>query len=100
MAPKADYPRSEDDEEEEDGAVEGDESKTAGDITTQTAETGEEGDRSVQVEKQAKKRSKNDSMELPEYSTDELRTVDKEMLNAEITQLEGMSATRNREVFC
>jgi hypothetical protein len=39
-------------------------------------------------------------MELPEYSTDELRTVDKEMLNAEITQLEGMSATRNREVFC
>lgn len=28
-------------------------------------------------------------MELVEYSPDELRSVDKEMLNAEITQLEG-----------
>lgn len=39
-------------------------------------------------------------MELPEYSTDELRTVDKEMLNAEITQLEGMSVIWIRETTC
>jgi len=37
------------------------------------------------------KKSKNDSFELVEYSPDELRSVDKEMLNAEITQLEGRS---------
>ena len=44
-----------------------------------------------------KKRSA-DSMELVEYSPDELQTVDKELLNAEITQLEGapgISVTRD-----
>jgi len=39
--------------------------------------------------KAAKKKSGKTSMELVEYSPDELRDVDKEMLSAEITQLEG-----------
>lgn len=38
------------------------------------------------------KQNKGDSMELVEYSPDELAAVDKDMLNAEITQLEGKSA--------
>lgn len=36
-------------------------------------------------------KSRNEPLELAEYSPDELRSVDKEMLNAEITQLEGQS---------
>lgn len=36
-----------------------------------------------------RKKRKGDSMELVEYSADELRSVDKDLLNAEITQLEG-----------
>ena len=35
-------------------------------------------------------------MELVEYSPDELRAVDKEMLNAEISQLEGESLCGRR----
>jgi len=69
--------RSEEDEEEEE-AVEREKSSPAA-----QAEQG------VEVsEDQPRKRNKN---ELVEYSPDELRSVDKEMLNAEITQLEGMS---------
>lgn len=44
--------------------------------------------------KAAKKKSSKNSMELDEYSPDELRGVDKEMLSAEITQLEGELARR------
>lgn len=36
-----------------------------------------------------RRRRKNETFELVEYSSDELAGVDKEMLNAEITQLEG-----------
>lgn len=45
-----------------------------------------------EVVQKNKKKPSNDSMELVEYSPDELRAVDKEMLNAEITQLEGEPA--------
>lgn len=38
--------------------------------------------------KPAKKSAKNDSLELPEYSPDELADVDKDMLTGEITALE------------
>jgi len=72
--------RSEEDEEEEE-AVEREKSSPAA-----QAEQG------VEVsENQPRKRNKNETLELVEYSPDELRSVDKEMLNAEITQLEGMS---------
>jgi structural maintenance of chromosome 4 len=72
---------SSDDEEEEE--VE----KTAESAPGVTGEDPIEGEAGP-VEKSKKKRS-NDSMELVEYSPDELRSVDKELLNAEITQLEG-----------
>lgn len=41
-------------------------------------------------EEAPKKKRKAESMEMVEYSPDELQSVDREMLNAEITQLEGM----------
>ena len=49
---------------------------------------GEEATNGYEAQSSKKKRS-GDSMELVEYSPDELRAVDKEMLNAEISQLEG-----------
>jgi structural maintenance of chromosome 4 len=52
-------------------------------------EHGEEEDDAVQPEPPRRKRQKNQPLELVEYSPDELSAVDKEMLNAEITQLEG-----------
>ncbi len=42
------------------------------------------------------KKSKANSHELVEYSPDELEDVNKELLNAEITQLEGKSSARRR----
>lgn len=71
---------SEEDEEEEE-EVEKNEKESA------TSEPGHQ----AAVDGESKKKRKNDSMELVEYSPDELRSVDKEMLNAEITQLEGGS---------
>lgn len=50
-------------------------------------EEGEEA--SAPVGKPKRKRRKAETFELVEYSPDELATVDKELLNAEITQLEG-----------
>ena len=48
-----------------------------------------EGDASAEVAPAEKQKKRKESNELVEYSPDELRAVDKEMLNAEITQLEG-----------
>jgi structural maintenance of chromosome 4 len=76
-------PRSEEDEEEEEGEGE----KAAPPVAAET-----DGEEAEQVEGEpappANKR-KNEPTELVEDSPDELRAVDKEMLNAEITQLEG-----------
>lgn len=76
-------PRSEEDEDEEEGEGE----KAAPPVAAEA-----DGEEVEQVEGEpappAKKR-KNEPTELVEYSPDELRAVDKEMLNAEITQLEG-----------
>jgi structural maintenance of chromosome 4 len=63
-----------------------------------------EGEEDVEAtEKPVKKRKNNDTTELVEYSPDELREVDKEMLNAEITQLEGTlsinSTTRDTDTL-
>ncbi|RSH93703.1 hypothetical protein EHS25_006350 [Saitozyma podzolica] len=73
----------EEDEEEEEGEGE----KVAPPVAAEA-----DGEEAGQVEGEpappAKKR-KNEPTELVEYSPDELRAVDKEMLNAEITQLEG-----------
>ncbi|GFZ50178.1 hypothetical protein JCM24511_07933 [Saitozyma sp. JCM 24511] len=73
----------EEDEDEEEGEGE----KAAPPVAAEA-----DGEEVEQVEGEpappAKKR-KNEPTELVEYSPDELRAVDKEMLNAEITQLEG-----------
>lgn len=77
----------EDDDDENDVEKPDRAAATADDV----AEEGDNGDAEGQVSRsteQFQKRPKNDSMELVEYSPDELRSVDKEMLNAEITQLE------------
>jgi hypothetical protein len=66
----------EDEEEEDDQAVE----KAEGDETAGNEST----------ERPAKKRKGTESMDLVEFSPDELRSVDRELLNAEITQLEGV----------
>jgi structural maintenance of chromosome 4 len=71
-------------EDEEDGEGE----NPDGPVESLKAEGGEEQPAAAQ------KKRKNDSMELVEYSPDELQSVDKEMLNAEITQLEGESIDR------
>lgn len=70
---------SEDDEDEEEVEPE------------KPAAEGEEAEAASDAEPPRKKR-KNETFDLVEYSQDELRAVDKEMLNAEIVQLEGMSS--------
>jgi structural maintenance of chromosome 4 len=77
---------SEDDEDE----VEGDETvvpepTAEGDAPTEEAE-GESEDAPQTTPK--RKQPRNDTTELVEYSSDELRSVDKNLLTAEITQLE------------
>ncbi|WWC93076.1 uncharacterized protein L201_008041 [Kwoniella dendrophila CBS 6074] len=76
----------EDDEEEEQNA-EGDSEKPE-QAVEKDGEEGEdaEGDEEAKQKKPHKK--KENSTELVEYSLDELREVDKELLNAEITELE------------
>ncbi len=76
--------RYSEEEEEEEETIEG-EPSTSPPEPAGTAE-------GVATEDQPGKKSKNEPLELVEYSRDELRSVDKEMLNAEITQLEGQSA--------
>ncbi|KAL7424908.1 Structural maintenance of chromosomes protein 4 [Cryptotrichosporon argae] len=54
-----------------------------------------EGEGELEVEEAAeepKKKAKHDSLELVEYSPDELQDVDKDILNGEITQLEEETA--------
>ncbi|CAD6578745.1 MAG: hypothetical protein TREMPRED_002256 [Tremellales sp. Tagirdzhanova-0007] len=65
-------------EEEEEGTVEGEKAPLppAADVDSEI------------LEQQPRKKGKTESFELVEYSPDELRSVDREMLNAEITQLE------------
>ncbi|WWD20077.1 hypothetical protein CI109_104551 [Kwoniella shandongensis] len=49
---------------------------------------GEDGDAAVEKAERPTKKRRQDPLELVEYSPDELREVDKELLNAEITELE------------
>ncbi|OCF77743.1 hypothetical protein I204_01743 [Kwoniella mangroviensis CBS 8886] len=83
------YIDEDDEEEEEEELVE---SKDAAEPKPQEGETPAEGTEvdgeAEAIEKKAPKKKKDNSTELVEYSPDELREVDKELLNAEITELE------------
>lgn len=71
-----------DDDEEEEETVEGEKVTPAPD--------GGDAPEAISSDAPPRKKSKAEPLELVEYSPDELRSVDKEMLNAEITQLEGV----------
>ncbi|WWC65608.1 uncharacterized protein I303_108228 [Kwoniella dejecticola CBS 10117] len=78
------------DEDDEDDEENGD-AKIDTPAEAEDREAGEEGEGDEQIEpieKKASKKKKEDSTELVEYSPDELREVDKELLNAGITELE------------
>lgn len=76
-------------EEEEDEVVAGENAETKVNSENSDDPAGEApGPKTSTWAEKKHNQPKNDSMELVEYSQDELRSVDKEMLNAEITQLE------------
>lgn len=75
---------SEDDEDEAEGEAEAEVVEPP--VTTE--ETTEEGEAAEGSATPKRKQPRNDTTELVEYSADELRSVDKNLLTAEITQLE------------
>lgn len=96
---------SEEDEEEEEGEVAAEKQTqevAEPPVKTETeqvegsevgdAEEGAEPASSEQPAKKSSSKKRTESTELEMYSPDELRGVDKEVLNAEISQLEGQSA--------
>ncbi|WWC73446.1 uncharacterized protein I206_107416 [Kwoniella pini CBS 10737] len=85
------YIDEEDEEEEDEEEVKNDalaESQEGENTETKEGRGEGEEEESETVEKKAPKKKKEDTTELVEYSPDELREVDKELLNAEITELE------------
>jgi structural maintenance of chromosome 4 len=76
---------SEDDEDEVEGDTEVVQPEAAPEADD--AEDREEGETTAQTTPK-RKQARNDTTELVEYSPDELRSVDKNLLTAEITQLE------------